>query len=839
MDANGQNFCLISEAAQWQLLEEPSGLEFDTSRRALRLARQRREVSFGDNRELAEEKLDQVPHARDAFGNRARVDAQGNGIVATGLYPGETRIFEAASEDAVISDLVMGYDDVLYIAVDGRVVMHDRRERWTQQNVELPPADDFNAWRMAADPRGGVWVLERGSGKLARVLGMPLHKLAKRDASTRHPRHCVRNTDPPRMELLPQPAWTPAETPVAIACNGRGVLALLTWVEGDNCAIRLIDNDHMLHPGMTLLGSMHPYSLAWLDDGHVAVLLAGVNNEAPVYALGVEQAAIWPVGDLYPLKKDFAGGPFLHGLDAPPHYSTPTASRALQRLSFPFYSRQGQAASHPQAAPLDGGQAGHIWHRLFLEAVIPEGCGIKVWLAASDKKQSYAEILSRQWHEHRFGSIHRQTTRADTPVAAWENFASEIPHHGGLLPCAIERDKAGLFSVLIQRASRRLRPLRGRYLQVQVELTGQGRETPEIFALRAYGARFSYIDEYLPMLYRETVFPSDEEEADEAATAADFYGRFVANFEGVLTTIEDRIAQAHLLTDPRTTPVSALPWLASWIGYEINSSFSEETQRCMLRSAPELYRWHGSLRGLKLALEIATGGALSSGEIVIVEDFRLRRTFASIIGADLVVEDDPLTAGGSVNSNSFVGDTLFVGDENRAEFLALFDAELLLDASEQQAIDDFFDRLAHRITVLVHEEVAPQDLGLIKAITEQETPAHVQSKVLSASSRFLVGMSSLVGVDSYLAGRVQPRSARVGASRLGRNDYVQGPAALDNRLQGSSAGTPGLDPLKPLALAPDVSAEFGDDITLDASASRAFGGRSLAEFNWDYKGTGE
>ena len=839
MDANGQNFCLMSESVHWQLLEEPSGLEFDKARRSLRLARQRREISFADNLILANEKLDQTPQTRDAYGNQARVNEAGNGIVAKGLYPGETEVFLAESEDAVITDIVMGYDDVLYIAIDGRIVMHDRRERWSEQNIEVPPITDFNAWRMAADPRGGVWVLDQTNRKLARVLGMPLHKLAKRNASAQHPRHCLRNTNPPRMELLPEPTWTTEETPVAIACNQQGVVALLSWVEDQPVSIRLVDKDLTLTSAMTLSGSTHPYSMAWLNDDHIALLLAGVNNETPVYSVNVDQFTSWPIGDLYPLKKDFSNGPFLHGVDQPPHYPTLTASRALQRLSFPFYSRQGQAINSPESAPLDGGESNQIWHRLYLEAVIPVGCGIKVWLAASDNKQLFTDILPEHWYEHRLGLIFQQNTSADIPVAVWENLASEIPHHPGLLPCDIEKNISGLFSVLIQRASRRLRPLRGRYLYVHVELTGQGRETPEVYALRAYGSRFSYIDEYLPELYQESVFPTDEAEIEEAATAADFYGRFVANFEGVLTNIEDRIAQAHLLTDPQTTPASALPWLGSWIGYEVNPSFNEKIQRRFLQSAADLYRWHGSLRGLKLALEIATEGAVTGGEIVIIEDFRLRRTFASIIGADLVVEDDPLTAGGSVNSNSFVGDTLFIGDENQAEFLALFNAELLVNASEQQAIDDFFDRLAHRITVLVHEDVHPQDLGLITRITEQETPAHVESKVLSASNKFLVGMSSLVGVDSYLANRAQPNSARVGYSRLGRNDFVKGPAALDNRLQGFGSGTPTIESLRPLALAPDVSTQFGDEVTLDGSASQAFGGRNLAQFNWKYKGIGE
>ena len=838
MDANGQNFCLLSARSDWNLLDEPSGLEFDESRPSLRLAHQRREVDFTDNPLLAEERLLITPQTLDAYGNRARVDETSKCIIASSDYSGDTTLFDPQDDSVEISDIVMGFDDVLYIAIDGKIIMHDRRERWLEQNVEVPSVGDFVPWRMAADPRGGVWVLDRGNRKIARLSGIPLHKLSHRSTTALHPRHCEENTNPPRLSVLDKLSWAENEQPVAIACNAVSEVAILCWVDNEDACLRVITSEQELSGAMQLSGSIHPYSMQWIKHDRIALLIAGVNREAPVYRVDHQRSAYWPVGDLYPLKKDFSHGPLLHGLDQPPHYPTLSGSRGLYRLSFPFYSRNGQGTNNPVYAPLDGGEAKRLWHRLYLEAVIPSGCGIKVWLAATDKVTAFDDILPEHWYEHRFGKVFRQPTRADIPVAVWESIASEIPHDRGLLPCGIEKDRKGLFSVLIQRSSRRVRALKGRYLHVHVELSGQGRDTPEIFALRAYGARFSYIDEYLPQLYRESTY---EPEADElgAATAADFYTRFVTNFEGVLTNIEDRIAQAHLLTDPGMVPGESLPWLGSWIGYEVNQSLPEAIQRQFLQSAPDLYRWHGSLRGLKLALEIATQGAVSGGEIVVLEDFRLRRTFASIIGADLDDEDDPLTAGASISGNSFVGDTLFIGDENNKEFLALFSADLAVDTSEQNAIDLLFERLAHRITILVHEEVEPQDIGLIRRITGLETPAHVESRVLTASNRFLVGMAALVGVDSYLANKIPPGSARIGKSTLGKYDFIKGPGALDSRLQGFGAGTPDTQELKPLAFAADTSSEFGDDITLDGSESRAFGGRSLTKYNWEYKGKGE
>lgn len=838
MDANGQNFCQLSSASHWQLLEHPGGLEFDNSRRSLRLAQIRREARFADDPALAEERLLITPQARDRYGNRATLDTESNRIVATGLAPGIAEIYDPEDENAVISDLVMGYDDVLYIAIDGRIVMQDRRERWSQQAVEVPSESGFAAWRMAADPQGGVWVLDRDSKQLARVQGMPLHKLSQRTTVAESPERCEQNTNPPRITRLSQVNWPENEQPVALACNEQSQLILLSWVENEDARIRLLEGQLELSAAMQLSGSASPYSIAWLSRQRIAVLLAGVNREAPVYRVDIQQSSGFPLGELYPLKKDFDRGPFVHGLDYPPHYPVVDSSRALHRLSFPFYSREGQAFNDPDTGVMDGGEANHHWHRLFIDAVIPRDCGIKIWLAATNGVTGFNDILPGDWYEHRFGSTYHTTTRSDIPVAVWEPFASELPYQSGSLPCEIERDVAGVFSVLIQRSSRRVRNLTGRYLHVHVQLTGQGRNTPELYSVRAYGSRFSYVDQYLPQLYRETLYAPDADMPGDA-TEADFLSRMVTNFEGVLTRIEDRVAQSYLLTDPMKVPADNLSWLASWIGFDLNQSFPETVQRCFVQSAAELYRWHGSLRGLKLALEIATQGAVSGGEIVVLEDFRLRRTFASIIGADLADENDPLTAGVSVSGNSFVGDTLFVGDENRKEFMALFSADLPVDTSEQSAIEQLFDRLAHRITILVHEAVQPQDLGLIKHIAAQETPAHVAFRVMSASHPFLVGMSALVGVDSYLAHRASPTAARVGSAFLGKNNFIEGPAALDARLQGYGSGSPISASQRPVAFAPDVTAGFGDDISLDGSDSRAFGDRSLTQYNWKYINKGD
>src|SRR5690606_26429568 len=98
----------------------------------------------------------------------------------------------------------------------------------------------------------------------------------------------------------------------------------------------------------------------------------------------------------------------------------------------------------------------------------------------------------------------------------------------------------------------------------------------------------------------------------------------------------------------------------------------EARRRDWLRAAGELARWHGTRRGLLLALDVATGGAVRGGEVIVIEDFRLRRVLATLLGVDMADEDDPLLPGLQVSGNSVVGDSLMLAEEQRAELMALY-----------------------------------------------------------------------------------------------------------------------------------------------------------------------
>ncbi len=762
MDANLQRPYQVAFDATW----DSAHAAWDAQSRMARLDGART-ATWNEDTAAGEARVVAAPSSIDAFSTRARVEKAGARwrVVASGGAPGETVIVDDIATE--ITDVAIGRDDAVYLAIGDRVRMHDLRGRWNDVEVAIPGG----VWRLAAGARGCYTLAGRtADAPIGRVIGFPMRPLPYEHGPTVF-RPRPEDDDPPRFEVIA--SAPPGVTPVAIATSPSGRLALLAWDTGTAGArLYLREGDAWSAPRV-LVAAKRPYSLAWLDENRIAVLVAtqGGGTTAGVYTIAKPGDASL-VGDLFPLRAPTAA-PFLHGATPPRYASDGDVVRPLVPVSWPAFVESGTL---DLTEPLDSTVHGHVWHRIYLEAAIPAGTSIVVRLAASDREgRDHLE-----WFEHRFGG--QPPATSEVPTGVWVDAPSEMPYATPMLTCPSRAHVAGLFTALVQRAHRRTRVLAGRYLYVQVELRGDGRATPELAAVRIYGNRRGYASLYLPELYRESVFGTDANEAADA-TPADFLDRFLGMFEGVLTPLEDRIANAWLLTNPRTVPAEALDWLASWLGFVFAADLPERARRAMLENAWKLYKQRGTLAGLSLALELATRddddvGGVARGEIVVIEDFRLRRTFSTILGADLENESDPLLPGLSISGNSIVGETLFLGAEGDRDFLALFAPGLTAESE----IREFFDRLAHRATVLVHQEMREQDLGLIRQIIELEAPAHVEVKIVPATYRFRVAVSSLVGVDTFLAPKPQPGAVILDRSDIGVRDVIERLPSLDPRL---------------------------------------------------------
>lgn len=851
MDVNGQRFWMWADARDYVRLEDCA---YDRERRVLVLDRERARPVEPERALLAEQRLAALPWLRDTKGTLARWDADARVLRGFGVFEGSVPVPGTGAPQPP-NDMAIDDEQVVLLAFDAFIDLIDLRDRFAPLRVESPALDGgerFVTAKIACDGRGGRWLLDRRHQRLARLTGREWRTRAFIELGPDTFRPQPENPDAPRIELidLPLPEGRDA---VLIAASRAGRLLLGTWGPDGRFFIHALrqDGEHVaLDEVGELLGAAYGHSLKWLDERLIAVR-AGALDEALVFDADDADRPLDLIGARYPLRRALTG-PFVQSQDWPPHYPCePDAlpaefpvihSRPLVPLSWRALRTEGVT----DGRVIDGGTFGMTWHRMYVEASIPHGCGVLLELAALDDDVDPAD---GDFHPHWIGDAASMPAVADeAPRAAWLRAASEVAFHPGLLPCASEfvpagtadkQGRSGLFTVLVQRADHALRDLRGRWLHVRLRLAGNGRQSPAIAAVRIYGARFSFVRRYLPELYRdEGVFDRGR---TGAATTHDFFERFVDLFESELTPWEDKAAAARVLMHPGSCPPEALPWLASFTGVRWPAALPEDRQRAWLASAPERARRRGTLSGLQLALDVATGGGVSRGAIVVVEDFRLRRTVATLLGVDLERDDDPLLPGLIISGNSIVGDTLILGDEAiERDFLAAFIPDALVDEQvsdeeAEQIVESFYERTAFRATVLVHEGLDETMRRRIDAIVADESPAHVETKVIAAREPLLVGVASLVGIDTYLREPLAVRIARIDVSRIGRGDVIEGGSALDWRLESGWA------PLEssPTAVldGPDI-VSFGSEFTLSGERSRAGDGRALSRYIWNRRPSG-
>lgn len=812
MDANGHRFWMIADAAQIDLA--PGGLVWDAAGCHLRLAGRADALATPTPRSAALAMADAPPTAIDGYGGIARVAADGRRILAgAAALPGaaaaagaDPSVLATLTEGAQIRDLCLDADGVLRLAARAApgaegMVLIDLRGRWT-----LPltlPTPGASPDRVAA-AAGHVWLLERATGRVWRERGTPLPDLARRAPTRAIFRPDPEQASPPRLVEQPPLALAAGERIACMAAGPRGDLAVLVLDIAQRPQARVILRapDGGADRSLAIPQRGFPGQIGWVAADRLALLYPQAPR-AVVLALG---ATLTPVADRHPLPQPGDGLRLARGDALPCATVGPDGRpRPLRALSLPGYGTTGRAR-----ARIDGLEPGLVWHRLVVEGDFPPGCGATVTLRAADDPDALADAPAAP---HLIADAPHPTPEpspgvaapgdpdpgdpdpgasspgdpggdprpgpATLPRAAWLVEPSELPFHPGLMGAAPIPDRRGVFSVLIQRTGTVTRALAGRHLALDITLHGNGQATPRLVAVRAWGGRFSLTRAYLPPVFHA---PDDPALAQTPGPAhpRDFAERFTALFEDMLTRIEDKVAAAPLVTHPMAAPEPALDWLAGWIGVELPGALPLAARRAMVTQGLALHRARGTLRGLLMALDLASGGGVGRGEIVAVEDHRLTRVFATVLGADPGAAFDPLLAGPVESGNSRVGPGLFLTEAagphaglDPAQTAEL--AALLGLPDEAAAARAFLGRLAHRVTVLVHAAPGTRDLGLITAMARDMTPAHVALRVVQASHPLILGLTSLLGIETHLRPRPRPGPTVIDQSRLGDQDLLTGP----------------------------------------------------------------
>jgi phage tail-like protein len=251
-----------------------------------------------------------------------------------------------------------------------------------------------------------------------------------------------------------------------------------------------------------------------------------------------------------------------------------------------------------------------LWDRVRLDACIPSGTKVKLWARASDDEHLLRAMAEDDWIEQPLPYLN--SDGGELPGKGSKALLKTDPVHG-----------TGCWDLLLQK-------IVGRYAQLKVELAGDGRGSPMLRALRIWYPRFSYLNRFLPALYREE------------AVSADFVDRFLANMEGVNSVIEDKIASSQTLFDTRCASPEMLEWLSSWFDVALDVSWTETRRRIFLRNAVTFFGWRGTIVGLTLALRLAFDDSLTDedfafgglpctgpGTIRIVEGFSTARLSTS------------------------------------------------------------------------------------------------------------------------------------------------------------------------------------------------------------------
>lgn len=202
--------------------------------------------------------------------------------------------------------------------------------------------------------------------------------------------------------------------------------------------------------------------------------------------------------------------------------------------------------------PIDSGENGFVWSRLRLDAVLPEDCGLRLYVRAADHGQ---------WQ----------------PWEALEQFAQQ----GGV---GIEQHLQTCFGAPLPAGCDVWLDCVGRFLWIAVELTATGTQMPEI---RAVSVRMAgdHMIEYLPSIYR----------------GHDFTVRYLSIFNSMAQDLEDVVTALPRQLDTDSTDM--LEYLAEWLCMEP----TQPNLRTRLKTALQDFETMYTVTGIKRSVRRLTG----------------------------------------------------------------------------------------------------------------------------------------------------------------------------------------------------------------------------------------
>ena len=194
--------------------------------------------------------------------------------------------------------------------------------------------------------------------------------------------------------------------------------------------------------------------------------------------------------------------------------------------------------------PLDSGIDGCRWHRIVLDADVPENSTITVSFYSSEEEEA-----AKSWS----GTIVFKNAK----------------------------------DALVQAPP-------GRYITVKIDFhREEGEESPVLRQVKIYYPRLSYL-RYLPAVYQEE------------STSKEFMERFLSIFESAMYDSEETISKIPRYFEPLAAPWDFVFLLACWLSLDLYELLGDRNREFILR-AVEFYKQKGTASGIARLVSFLTG----------------------------------------------------------------------------------------------------------------------------------------------------------------------------------------------------------------------------------------
>ncbi|MGD8835929.1 MAG: phage tail protein [Desulfobacteraceae bacterium] len=359
-------------------------------------------------------------------------------------------------------------------------------------------------------------------------------------------------------------------------------------------------------------------------------------------------------------------------------------------LSKSFVGETGEYYSQT----LDKGLETKPWHRLDMDAILPENTSIDIRYYSTDSL-TFKRMID---------NIHSSGQSDPKKIDEIENMLAplwsepESPKNGMLF----RGEKAA-----------------GRYLWLKLTLTTfHEASKPALKSMVIYYPRISYL-RYLPATYQEDPISSD------------FLERFLSAFETVFYDFEKEIKRLFRYFDPAITPEDFLPWLSSWLKLALEEDWTAEVKRKLIARATAIYKKKGTPGGIAEFIEVVIGQ-----RPIIYEHTDANKPF--VLGGRQYVGDTMLVSKGAARG-------FRLGDDSILGLTAIVDVP--------QRPEDLFKPFTNQFMVMLNldREQYRRHEQSIKRILDEQKPAHT-NYTLRLISDAKLGHSIYLGVNTRLTG---------------------------------------------------------------------------------------